>query len=69
MEEADRMFPSTVPEMLREIAAIYRARGRRSWRAYQSLSPESLEELADLLLAGKRPSLGWWQKHLRKEPS
>ena len=28
------------------------------------LSAEAVEEFADLLEAGRRPALGWWQRHL-----
>jgi hypothetical protein len=61
-------LPSTSPEVLRELAAVIEKRDPAR-RARQSLTPESLEELADMLLAGKRPSLGWWVRNLPKVQS
>lgn len=66
-------FPSTSPEVLRDLAGVLRARaediearGPRR-RAVARLSPESLDELADMLLAGDRPTVGWWVRHVPKE--
>jgi hypothetical protein len=58
-----RPLPATSPEILRELAAVIEARdpGRR---ARQSLSPEKVEELADMLLRGDRPTVGWWKRAL-----
>ena len=33
-------------------------------RARQSLSPQLLDELADILLAGHYPTIGWWKRAL-----
>lgn len=68
-------LPSTSPEVLRDLAGVLRARAdaveaadpRR--RAVARLSPESLDELADMVLLGRRPTLGWWRRHLPKEDS
>jgi hypothetical protein len=54
-------MPSMSPAVLRELAAIIEAREPRR-RAIAALSPEKLEELADMLIAGKRPTVGWWQR-------
>jgi hypothetical protein len=68
----DGFVPSTSPEILRELAALLEDRQPNragSRRARRSLSPEALEELADMLAAGKRPTVGWWRRHLSKESS
>jgi hypothetical protein len=69
-EDAEAPFlPSTTPEVLRELAALLEAREPNragSERARRSLSPEALEELADMLLRRDRPTVGWWCRHLDK---
>jgi hypothetical protein len=63
VERTPRPLPSTSPAVLRELAALIEARDPAR-QARQSLSPESLEELADMLLEHKRPTLRWWRRHL-----
>jgi hypothetical protein len=66
---------TTSPATLRELAGILRRRaddieaadpGRR---AHQSLSPEKLEELADMIMRGDRPTIGWWCRALAADRS
>jgi hypothetical protein len=62
-------LPSTSPEILRELAALIESREPNragSPEARRSLSPEALEELAAMLGAGRRPTVGWWCRHLDK---
>jgi hypothetical protein len=59
-------LPSTSPEVLRELAAVIEKRDPAR-RARRSLDADSLEELADMLLSGKRPTVGWWCRHLPKD--
>jgi hypothetical protein len=69
-ETTARILPSTSPQVLRELAALIEER-EPSRRARQSLSPDKLDELADMLLRGKRPTIGWWQRALaasRQQP-
>jgi hypothetical protein len=63
-------LPSTTPEILRELAALIESREPNragSAEARRRLSPESLAELADMLEARKRPTVGWWRRHLVKD--
>lgn len=60
------------PEQLRMAASSIEdqapdARRRRRWR--QMLDDASFEELADMLIAGKLPTVGWWQRHRRRVPA
>jgi hypothetical protein len=53
------------PTTLRELAAVI------EWRcsgveARRSLSEDGVRELADMLIAGERPTIGWWRRHLLK---
>jgi hypothetical protein len=51
--------------VLRELAALIEAREPDrggSAQARRRLSPEALNELADMLIAGKRPTIGWWKR-------
>jgi len=34
------------------------------WAARQSLSDASVDQLADMLTAGRKPTIGWWTRHL-----
>lgn len=53
---------SLSPTALRELAAAIEATDT-SGQAQRDLSPEAASDLADLLIAGKRPTVGWWQRH------
>lgn len=53
---------SLSPKSLRDLAAAL------DWHSPQmvarrDLSPESIDELALMLLAYKKPTVGWWQRH------
>jgi hypothetical protein len=68
--EAQLSFlPSTTPEVLRELAALIESREPNragSPEARRSLSPEALAELADMLRTRRRPTVGWWCRHLHQ---
>ncbi len=49
------------PEELRHLAAAKEARSPET-RARKGLAPEAIDELATMLLSGRRPSLGWWRR-------
>jgi hypothetical protein len=64
---SEHFLASTTPEILRELADLLETREPNragSPEARRRLSPESLEELAGMLIAGKRPTVGWWRRHL-----
>ena len=50
------------PETLRHLAALAEARSP-SRRARARLTPEGVEILADMLVAGGRPTIGFWRKN------
>ena len=52
-------------DQLVHLAAIKRAR-EPYIRARRSLSAASIDELVELICAGKTPSLGWWRRHAEK---
>jgi hypothetical protein len=61
------LVPVSDPRILRELAALLEERELNragSMQARRSLDPDSLKELADMLGAGKRPTIGWWQRAL-----
>jgi hypothetical protein len=53
-------------EQLRHLAALKEA-DAPSFRIRRELSEEALTELADLLLAGETPTIGWWRRARRRE--
>ncbi len=58
------LVDSLTVEQLRHLVAIAEARqanGRREAR----LSQAGAVELADMLVAGRRPTIGWWRRHDR----
>jgi hypothetical protein len=61
-----RVLPCGDPGVLRELAALIESRDR-SRRTRMELTPAALEELADMVLAGTRPTVGWWRKQLSPE--
>lgn len=50
------------PEGLRAIAAAME-KVETGARARSSLSAEAREELAEMLAAGRKPTIGWWRRH------
>lgn len=50
------------PEALRELAALMESE-RPGVRERRSLSEASVDELAEMLPAGKKPTIGWWRRH------
>jgi hypothetical protein len=56
-----RTMPTTDPATLRELAAIIE---HRQTRLRARLSAEKLEELADMVMAGRTPTIGWWRRAL-----
>ena len=53
---------SFAPDELRHLAAIRDAE-RPGSIARRSLSNRSAEELADMIVGGRRPTIGWWRRH------
>jgi hypothetical protein len=49
---------------LAHLAAAKRLREQPAPR----IDEAAVAELADMLAAGRRPSLGWWRDHLLREP-
>lgn len=47
---------------LRHLAAAIEARSPTR-RALRNLSPEAIEELAEMLVRGDSPTVGWFEKH------
>jgi hypothetical protein len=65
-----RVLPVSDPRILRELAALLEEREPNragSTQARRSLDLDSLKELADMLGAGKHPTIGWWRRHLPPE--
>ena len=56
-----RFVPVKDPATLRELAAVIE---RRQTRPHLRLCDEKLAEMADTLLRGDRPTLGWWIRAL-----
>ncbi|MGA7418610.1 MAG: hypothetical protein WBW80_11490 [Acidimicrobiales bacterium] len=56
------------PSELRHLAAIRDAESPRVV-ARQSLDEASVEELADMIVSGKRPTIGWWRRHSTNVPA
>ena len=54
------------PAELRHLAAVMEARGQTA-RARRGLTAEGVLELADMLAAGRKPTVGWWRRHRRHE--
>ncbi len=55
------------PRTLRDVADLIEARaGAHNPR--RRLPPEALDQLADMLAAGRRPALGWWRRCLPPPP-
>jgi hypothetical protein len=50
-------------DQLLHLAAIKRAR-EPYLVARRRLSQASLEELAEMVCGGKRPTVGWWSRHM-----
>ncbi len=51
------------PQTLRELAAALEWNSPRA-KARRDLSPKAIDELALMLIAGNRPTLGWWRRRL-----
>ena len=50
------------PTVLRELAAVIEYRSPEA-TARRELSPEGIERLADILLAGSTPTVGFWRRY------
>jgi hypothetical protein len=53
------------PTTLRELASLIERRDP-ALVARRQLSPEGLERLAEILLAGSSPTVGFWRRELAK---
>ena len=51
------------PKALRDLAALIDAQSPEM-RARARLTDEGRSELFDMLLLGRRPTIGWWRRHL-----
>jgi hypothetical protein len=51
------------PRDLRDLAAAIEAQSPEA-RARARLTEDGRAELADLLIRGDRPTIGWWRRHL-----
>jgi hypothetical protein len=54
------------PRTLRDLAAAIEAR-TPGMRARRALTAEGIERLADILLAGTTPTVGFYRRHVRTE--
>ena len=54
------------PETLRDLAGAITAR-RPSMIARRRLTPEGIDKLADMLLAGQKPTIGFFRSNWRPE--
>jgi hypothetical protein len=54
------------PETLRDLAGAITAR-RPSTIARRRLTPEGVDKLADMLIAGKKPTIGFFGRNWRTE--
>jgi hypothetical protein len=52
---------------LRHLAALKDA-DSPGMRARRNLDEASVEELAEMLVAGKTPTIGWWRRHSQVAP-
>jgi hypothetical protein len=50
------------PGILRELAAVIEYRSPEA-TARRGLTPEGIERLADILLAGGTPTVGFWRRY------
>jgi len=57
-----RLLSVLSPEQLRHVAACAEARTSAS-RARVRLSDTSIEEYSRFVLAGQKPTVGWWRRH------
>lgn len=55
------------PGHLRDLAAVIEWRSPAA-RARRELTPEGVERLAEILLAGDTPTLGFWKRHRKAQP-
>lgn len=63
------LLTNFTPEQLRAMASRLEdqtpdRRRRRRWR--QMLEDADFEELADMLVSGRTPTIGWWRRHIRR---
>lgn len=56
------MITTLSPRTLREVAGAMEARSSEM-RAVDELTSEGVTILADILLAGSRPTVGFWQRY------
>jgi hypothetical protein len=54
------------PRVLRDLAAVIEARTPEV-RARRALSAEGVERLADILLAGSTPTIGFYRRHTARQ--
>ena len=52
---------SLSPKTLRDLAAAIEWRSPQA-KAWRELTPEGIEKLADIYLAGSRPTVGFWRR-------
>jgi hypothetical protein len=52
------------PTALREIASVMEATSPASV-GRSRLTDEGRADLADMLLSGRKPTIGWWERHLK----
>lgn len=61
------MLLGLTPAELRHLAAALEARDPELV-ARQQLTSQDVEELGDMLIAGRRPTIGWWKRRLPPQP-
>lgn len=61
-----RLVATTLTDAELELLAYERRQGRPQLVARRGLSVEKREELAVMLLAGRRPTAGWWRRARRQ---
>ena len=50
------------PDTLRQLASLMEG-DTPARKARRSLSDESIDQLATMLVNGHRPTIGWWKRH------
>ena len=58
------MIDTLTPRILREVASAMEAMSPEK-RAVDELSPEGIEVLAGILMAGGKPTVGFWRRYRR----
>ena len=64
-----RFLPVSDPGLLRELAALLERRQRRWSTEGWEISPEGMERLADIVMTGSRPTVGFFVRYGRRVTS